>query len=97
MTSSKMSRAPWRVQSARRPARKPGRGATTPMFPATGSTKTAATLSRAAWKQASTLARSLNSAINVSRAVPSVTPGLSGRPSVAGPEPALMRKESPCP
>ena len=77
--------------------RKSCRGATTPMFPTTGSTKTAATLPSTAAKHASTLARSLNSATSVSRAVASVTPGLSGRPRVATPEPALIRNESPWP
>ncbi len=43
ITSSKISRAPTRSHSARRPSRNPGCGATTPMLAATGSTMTAAT------------------------------------------------------
>ena len=43
MTSSKISSAPTRSHSARRPSKKPGPGATRFMFAATGSTRTAAT------------------------------------------------------
>jgi hypothetical protein len=67
------------------------------MLAAIGSTMTAATSPRAASKQRSTLSRSLKVAESVSRAVPAVTPGLSGMPSVAAPDPALIRKASPCP
>ncbi len=88
---------PWAVHSSRSPSRKPGRGATTPMFPTTGSTITAATAPGCSRKRRSTLSRSLKTAVTVSRAVASVTPGLSGDPKVAAPEPARMRNESPWP
>ena len=45
ITSSKSSRAPTASQAARSPSRKPGRGATSPMLAATGSTQTTATRS----------------------------------------------------
>ena len=44
MTSSKTSSAPTASHAARRPSRKPGAGATRPMFAATGSTMTQATV-----------------------------------------------------
>ena len=58
------------------------------MFPATGSTSTAAISSPRAANSASTAARSLNGATSVSATVAGVTPGESGSPSVATPEPA---------
>ena len=67
------------------------------MLPATGSTMTAAISPGAAAKQAATLSRSLNGAVSVSCAVARGTPGLSGTPKVAAPEPALIRKASPWP
>ena len=48
-------------------------------------------------KARSTDARSLKSAVRVSAAVPSVTPGLEGWPQVSAPLPALIRKASPWP
>ena len=45
ITSSKISSAPAAEHASRRPSRKPGAGATTPMLAATGSTITAATRS----------------------------------------------------
>src|SRR4029453_9727266 len=42
MTSSKMSTLSWASVISRSPSRKPGRGGTTPMLPATGSTMTGA-------------------------------------------------------
>ncbi len=82
-------RARWVI--ARSPWRKPGTGGTTPMLPATGSTRTAAMSRPRAAKIASTAARSLNGATSVSATVAGVTPGESGRPSVATPEPAAAR------
>jgi hypothetical protein len=67
------------------------------MFPTTGSTMSAAIPPGCVLKAWCTLARSLNRAVTVSRAVASVTPGLSGVPNVVAPEPALTRKLSPCP
>jgi len=67
------------------------------MLPATGSTMTAAIAAGWAANRRATASRSLKAAVSVSRAVPSVTPGLSGTPNVAAPDPALIRNESPCP
>jgi hypothetical protein len=67
------------------------------MLPTTGSMITAATAPTWVWKRRRTDSRSLKRAVMVSRAVGSVTPGLSGVPKVAAPEPALMRKLSPWP
>ena len=39
--------------------------------------------------------KSLYGTVIVFFAIPSGTPGLSGKPSVATPEPALINKESP--
>src|SRR3970040_1804558 len=65
MTSQKIRSAPWARLTSRRPSRKPGRGGTTPMLPATGSTITAAISPPRAWKSARTAARSLNGAVSV--------------------------------
>ena len=46
---------------------------------------------------ASTAGASLNGAVSVSPAIPAGTPGLSGSPSVATPEPALTKKPSAWP
>ena len=48
-------------------------------------------------KSASTAARSLNGATSVSATVAGVTPGESGRPSVATPEPAAASSASAWP
>ena len=67
------------------------------MFPATGSTMIAATRPALASSTASVAARSLYGATSVSAVAPGVTPGLSGRPNVATPEPAFTRSASACP
>ena len=67
------------------------------MFPATGSTSTAATSEPRSANSASTAARSLNGATRVSATVAAVTPGESGSPSVATPEPAEARSGSAWP
>ena len=67
------------------------------MLPATGSTMTAAISSPRRAKTSSTAIASLKGTVSVSAAVPAVTPGLSGRPSVATPEPACTSSESPWP
>ena len=60
------------------------------MLPATGSTMTAATSPVAASKRARTASRSLKGdRQRVAAPSPAVTPGLSGVPNVAAPEPAL--------
>ena len=48
-----MSTAPYRVHSSRQASRKPARGGTTPMLPATGSTMSAADLFAARHEQLS--------------------------------------------
>ena len=72
-------------------------GRTQPMFPATGSTNTAAIESGFAAKRSRTLSRSLYSATRVIAARAAGTPGESGAPKVRAPLPALTRKESPWP
>ena len=95
MTSSKMSSAPLTSQIARSEARKPGSGGTHPMFPAYGSTMIAASGISLATRAAAVA--SLYATVNVSRAVPSVTPAESGRPSVATPDPAFTSNASAWP
>ena len=73
ITSSKMSREPYRSASERRPGRKPASGGMNPPFPITGSTMMAAMGLSASVR--STAARSLNGAVNVSDASDSGTPG----------------------
>ena len=58
-TSSRISRAPWARVIVRRPALKPGSGATTPMLAAAASVMTAAIRSPCSANAASTAARSL--------------------------------------
>ena len=67
------------------------------MLPTTGSTITAATSAGCDAKSSRTEPASLKRAVRVSRAVDGVTPGLSGVPNVAAPEPAFTRKLSPWP
>ena len=78
MTSSKMSRAPYRVHRARQASRKPGSGGTTPMLPATGSTMSAAISSPRSANRVVNDSTSLYSTSSVSAVVALVTPGLSG-------------------
>ena len=66
------------------------------MFPTTGSRITAA-MSPCSSNSAATASRSLNGAVSVSATAPGVTPGESGKPSVATPEPACTRSRSACP
>ena len=65
------------------------------MLPTTGSTITAATSAGYAANSSRTEPVSLKRAVSVSRAVAAVTPGLSGVPKVAAPDPAFTRKLSP--
>lgn len=80
---------------SRSPCRKAGSGRRKPALPTTGSRMMAATGCEA--RSASTAARSLNCATSVLRVAAAGTPGLSGRPSVATPEPACTRKLSAWP
>ena len=67
------------------------------MLPAMGSTMTQATSPSCAFKTRSTASRSLYGTTSVSRAAPSVTPGVPGMPSVATPLPAFASSASECP
>jgi hypothetical protein len=67
------------------------------MFPAIGSTMTAAILSALASHSASRNRRSLYGASSVSAATAAGTPGLVGTPSVIAPDPAFTRKPSAWP
>ncbi len=95
ITSSKTSSASCSAVRERSRSRNPGAGGTSPMFPATGSTITAAISCSA--KRASTEPRSLSSAVRVSATAPGVTPGESGSPRVATPDPACTSRKSACP
>ena len=68
------------------------------MLPTTGSTITAATSPRAAANSSRTEPASLKRrGQRVARRAPAATPGLSGTPSVAAPEPALTSNASAWP
>ncbi len=97
ITSSLTNSAPWRRHSSASPALNPGAGGTTPMLPAAASVMTAATSPSYVVKALSTAARSLYGTTIVSAADAPVTPGVSGRPSVATPEPADASSESTWP
>jgi hypothetical protein len=78
-------------------ALKPSNGGTAPMLAAAASVITQAMLSPCAAKAASTAATSLYGRTIVSPACAPVTPGVSGRASVATPEPADASSASTCP
>ena len=67
------------------------------MFPATGSTMTAATCFGQRSIANSTSRSALNRATSVSSVVAGVIPGVPGMPSVATPEPASTSSASACP
>jgi len=67
------------------------------MFPAIGSTISAAIWPRFASKTRRTESRSLYAATSVSADAARVTPGLVGVPSVSASDPALTRNASACP
>src|SRR5699024_2178912 len=95
ITSSKISNEPYDCVLSRKDCRKFPSGGTTPIFPETGSTITAAISFPYNSNAFSTLAVSLYGTVTVFFAIPSGTPGLSGNPNVATPEPALINNESP--
>ena len=94
ITSSKMSTLPWSSHTARSASRNPGSGSTIPIFPAIGSTITAATVSPSALKNALRVSSSLKGSVKVNAANAFGTPPESGSPRVNAPEPALTSKES---
>ena len=87
--------APENFVASRRILRKSPRGGTQPMFPTIGSTMTHAISLRRPLNSFINGAGSLNGRTVVSSARLAGTPGLSGNPSVATPEPALTRRLSP--
>ena len=97
ITSSHTNSAPARVHSSRSPSRNPGTGGTTPMFAATGSTITQAMSSPRASNSSPMACSELYGATRVSAAAAPVTPGESGSPNVATPEPARASNASACP
>ena len=97
MTSSKHSRAPSAVVRSRQACRNSGVGAMKPELPTTGSRMTPAIWPGLDAKAAFRAATSLYSTVSVGAVAPDGTPGESGRPSVATPDPACTRKASPWP
>ena len=85
-----MSKAPALSHAARRPSKKPGAGATTPMFAATGSTMTAAT-------SLPISGTTLYGTTNVLATASSGTPAVPGIPSVAIPLPPAASSASVAP
>lgn len=92
-----MSSAPlaWAIRASSE--LKPSRGAITPMLPAAASVMIAAMCCPSAANASSTARRSLYGSTMVSPAAAPVTPGESGRPKVATPEPAAASSESEWP
>mmetsp|Transcript_33614 Transcript_33614/g.85112 ORF Transcript_33614/g.85112 Transcript_33614/m.85112 type:complete len:284 (+) Transcript_33614:745-1596(+) len=97
MTSSKHSTAPSALVISRRPCRNSLVGGMKPPLPTTGSRMTPAISPLLAANSALTSSRSPYVAVSVAAAVEAGTPGESGRPRVATPEPAFTRKESAWP
>src|SRR5690606_19082173 len=96
-TSSITSSAPCRSHSRFSSALKPDSGGTTPMLHGTASVMTQAMSLPCSWNAVSTAATSLYGRISVSAVVAPVTPGVSGSPNVATPEPAAASSEPTCP
>ena len=92
-----MSTAPCASQHLRNDSRKPGAGGTQFMFPAIGSTITAAIRSPNRANASRTPTASLKSRVSVCSASAAGTPGEVGTPKVSAPEPAFTSSESACP
>mmetsp|Transcript_38044 Transcript_38044/g.123065 ORF Transcript_38044/g.123065 Transcript_38044/m.123065 type:complete len:270 (-) Transcript_38044:556-1365(-) len=97
ITSSNTSTAPLSSHTCRSSVRKALSGTMKPELPTTPSRITPATSPLLASKRALTDSMSLYVATSVDADAPCVTPGESGSPSVATPEPAATRNESACP
>mmetsp|Transcript_26294 Transcript_26294/g.52771 ORF Transcript_26294/g.52771 Transcript_26294/m.52771 type:complete len:213 (-) Transcript_26294:543-1181(-) len=97
ITSSKTSTAPLSSHTWRSSVRNSLSGTMKPELPTTPSRITPETSPLFASKSALTDSMSLYVATRVEADAPAVTPGESGRPSVATPEPAATRKESAWP
>src|ERR1700731_1720111 len=87
-TSSMIRSAPLAVHSDLSSSLNPGAGGTTPMFAGQASVITQAISAPRAANSACAAAASLYGSTTVSAAEAPVTPGVSGRPSVATPDPA---------
>ena len=87
-----MSSAPCFSHSAFKPSSQPGSGATRPMFPATGSTITAAISAPRASKSAVAAYRSFMWIEAVVAAIVGGTPALAGSPKGARPLPAFTSR-----
>ena len=97
ITSSNTNNAPCSWVSSRSPSRKPASGVIKPALPTTGSRMTPAISLGFCSNRAFTASKSLKGAVNVPAATDLGTPGESGKPKVATPEPALTRNISACP
>ncbi len=96
-TSSMISSAPCSRQRAARSSLKPGPGGTTPMFAGHASVITQAIWSPWAANACRTASVSLYGSTSVSAAAAPVTPGESGSPKVATPDPAAASSASTWP
>jgi hypothetical protein len=96
-TSSMISSAPASAVSDRSSSLNPGAGGTTPMFAGHASAITHAISEPRAANSSRTAPGSLYGSTTVSAADAPVTPGVSGRPRVATPEPAATSSASTCP
>jgi hypothetical protein len=92
-----ISSAPLAVHSDRSSSLNPGAGGTTPMFAGQASVITQAICSPRSANSAVTASLSLYGSTTVSAADAPVTPGVSGRPRVATPDPAATSSASTCP
>jgi hypothetical protein len=97
MTSSKIRSTPCCRVISRKASSQPLAGGTTPMFPATGSTISAAMSFPRRARSASSAPVSLNGIVWVSAASSGGTPGDPGIPRVSTPDPALTSRESAWP
>ena len=96
-TSSMISSAPESSQSDLSSSLKPGAGGTTPMLAGQASVITQAISPPRAANSSVTAAGSLYGSTTVSAADAPVTPGVSGSPRVATPDPAATSSASTCP
>ena len=96
-TSSMINSAPESSQTDLSSWLKPGAGGTTPMLAGQASVITQAISPPRAANSSVTAAASLYGRTTVSAADAPVTPGVSGSPSVATPDPAATSSASTCP
>ncbi len=96
-TSSMISSAPYSWQSPASSSLNPAAGGTTPMFAGHASVITQAICSPCSANACRTAAASLYGSTSVSAAIAPVTPGESGSPKAATPDPAAASRASTCP